>query len=93
MASSPKKQIWLLRHAQTEWSENGRHTGSRSDIPLTEEGERNARLMEPVVSKHHFELLLTSPLQRARRTAELAGVLDQTTEDRNLLEWDLWVDR
>ena len=38
--------------------------------------------------KHHFELLLTSPLQRARRTAELAGVLDQTTEDRNLLEWD-----
>jgi probable phosphoglycerate mutase len=88
MPTSTKKQIWLLRHAQTEWSENGRHTGSRSDIPLTEEGERNARLMEPVVSKHPFELLLTSPLQRARRTAELAGVLDQTTEDRNLLEWD-----
>lgn len=88
MATTNGKQIWLLRHAQTEWSENGRHTGSRSDIPLTEEGERNAALMKPVVSEHPFELLLTSPLQRARRTAELAGVLDRTTDDPDLLEWD-----
>lgn len=88
MANAPKKQIWLLRHAQTEWSENGRHTGSRSDIPLTEEGEENARLMKPVVSKHEFGLVLTSPLKRARRTAELAGILDQAVEEPGLLEWD-----
>lgn len=88
MSAGNKKQIWLLRHAQTEWSENGRHTGSRSDIPLTDEGEENARLMRPTVSGHSFGLVLTSPLQRARRTAELAGVLDQAEEEPNLLEWD-----
>ena len=88
MPNDSKKQIWLLRHAQTEWSENGRHTGSRSDIPLTADGEASARLMAPVVSNHPFELVLTSPLQRARRTAELAGVLDHAVEDRDLLEWD-----
>jgi probable phosphoglycerate mutase len=88
MSAGNKKQIWLLRHAQTEWSENGRHTGSRSDIPLTDKGEENARLMRPSVSGHSFGLVLTSPLQRARRTAELAGVLDQAEEEPNLLEWD-----
>jgi len=88
MSSGSKKQIWLLRHAQTEWSENGRHTGSRSDIPLTEQGEEMARLMKPSVSQHDFALVLTSPLQRARRTAELAGVLDQAEEEPGLLEWD-----
>lgn len=88
MSSGNKKQIWLLRHAQTEWSENGRHTGSRSDIPLTPAGEDMARLMKPAVSEHKFGLVLTSPLQRARRTAELAGVLDQAQEEPALLEWD-----
>ena len=88
MSSGNKKQIWLLRHAQTEWSENGRHTGSRSDIPLTEQGEEMARLMKPAVSNHPFSLVLTSPLQRARRTAELAGILDQAEEEPALIEWD-----
>ena len=88
MSSGNKKQIWLLRHAQTEWSENGRHTGSRSDIPLTDQGEEMARLMKPAVSGHSFGLVLTSPLKRARRTAELAGVLDQAQEEPGLLEWD-----
>lgn len=88
MPDQARKQIWLLRHAQTEWSVNGRHTGSRSDIPLTEDGEASALLMKPVVSRHQFGLVLTSPLQRARRTAELAGVLDQARDDSDLLEWD-----
>ena len=88
MPEHASKQIWLLRHAQTEWSMNGRHTGSRSDIPLTEEGEASALLMKPVVSRHEFGLVLTSPLQRALRTAELAGMIDQAREDPDLLEWD-----
>jgi len=77
-----------MRHAQTEWSVDGRHTGSRSDIPLTAEGEDSARLMAPVVSEHEFGLVLTSPLSRARRTAELAGVLDRAEDDEDLREWD-----
>ena len=87
MAANPKK-IWLLRHAQTEWSLNGRHTGSRSDIPLTEEGERMGRELEPVVAGRRFDLVLVSPMQRTRRTAELAGILDGAEIDEDLLEWD-----
>ena len=88
MPQDHAKQIWLLRHAQTEWSENGRHTGSRSDIPLTAEGEEMARELKPVVSERPFGLVLVSPMLRTRRTAELAGLLDQAEEDPDLLEWD-----
>ena len=88
MSEPNKKQIWLLRHAQTEWSQNGRHTGSRSDIPLTEQGESMARELAPVVSGIHFGLVLVSPMKRTRRTAELAGILDGSEEDPDLLEWD-----
>lgn len=77
-------QIVLVRHGQTQWSRDGRHTG-RTDVPLTPEGERDAvalggRLAGP------FGLVLTSPLQRAARTAELAG-LDAEVDD-GLVEWD-----
>ena len=88
MPIEQRKQIWLLRHAQTEWSEDGRHTGSRTDIALTTAGEDAARSLEPIVSRHPFELVLTSPLQRARRTAELSGMLERTVVDRDLVEWD-----
>ncbi|MEC8558488.1 MAG: histidine phosphatase family protein [Planctomycetota bacterium] len=88
MAQPPTKRIWLLRHAQTEWSQNGRHTGSRSDIPLTGEGEAMARELAPVVSGIPFGLVLVSPMNRTRRTAELAGLLDGAQEDPDLLEWD-----
>ena len=88
MAQPPTKRIWLLRHAQTEWSQNGRHTGSRSDIPLTAEGEAMARELAPVVSGIPFGLVLVSPMNRTRRTAELAGLLDGAQEDPDLLEWD-----
>ncbi|MER6626589.1 histidine phosphatase family protein, partial [Streptomyces sp. NPDC000931] len=58
----------LVRHGQTEWSRAGRHTG-RTDLPLTEEGERQARSVRPLLADHRFELVLTSPLGRAVRTA------------------------
>ena len=81
------KEIWLLRHAATEWSRNGRHTG-RTDIPLLPEGEDTARSMRPVVEGHEFSLCLSSPLQRARRTAELVGLGDRIDIDPDLKEWD-----
>ena len=85
--SDSKKQIWLLRHAATEWSKNGRHTG-RSDIPLLPEGEAVAIAMRPTVKAHSFSLCLSSPLQRSLRTAELVGLGSEIEIDENLREWD-----
>jgi len=79
-------EIVLLRHGMTEWSESGRHTG-RTDVPLTPEGERQAALVVPALARHRFGLALSSPLTRARRTAELAGIPD-IVEDPDLQEWD-----
>lgn len=85
-AEGSADEIWLIRHGQTEWSLSGQHTGT-SDIPLTEAGEQAARLLRPVLARTSFDLVLSSPLQRARRTAELAGVPDVQIDD-GLLEWD-----
>jgi probable phosphoglycerate mutase len=76
----------LLRHGETEWSRTGRHTG-RTDIPLTANGETQARALAPVVRDHEFSLVLVSPAQRARRTAELAGAGSYEV-DPDLWEWD-----
>src|SRR3954467_15786776 len=65
-------RLWVVRHGPTEWSSSGRHTG-RTDVPLTPEGEREAAALRDRLVGVDFELVLTSPLQRARRTAELAG--------------------
>ena len=62
----PSQQIYLIRHGETEWSLSGQHTGT-TDIPLTENGRKVARLLEPVLAKETFALVLTSPLERARR--------------------------
>lgn len=81
-------ELFLLRHGQTEWSVNGRHTG-RTDIPLTAAGENQARSAGLTLSTLRMgdALVLSSPRQRAVRTAELAGlVVDEATED--LSEWD-----
>lgn len=75
----------LLRHGETEWSLSGQHTG-RTDIPLTPRGEQVARAAGSALAEFRFVLALTSPLQRARRTAELAG-LDAEIDD-DLREWD-----
>lgn len=79
-------RIWLVRHGETEWSLSGRHTG-RTDLPLTARGEQVAAALAPSVAQLTPALVLCSPLERARRTAELAG-LHPDTEDPDLLEWD-----
>ncbi|WP_433265208.1 histidine phosphatase family protein [Actinosynnema sp. CS-041913] len=81
--------VYLLRHGQTEWSESGRHTG-RSDIPLTAEGVQQARRAGAVLARlrgtdRPAALVLSSPRERAWRTAELAGLEAERTED--LAEW------
>jgi probable phosphoglycerate mutase len=76
----------LLRHGETEWSRSGQHTG-RTDIPLTVRGERLGQQTAELLKGRIFSLVLTSPLQRARRTAELAGLVDPEIDD-NLMEWD-----
>jgi probable phosphoglycerate mutase len=79
-------QLWLVRHGQTEWSRTGRHTGS-TDVPLTELGERQAAALAPLVAELAPVLVLSSPRQRALRTAELAG-LQVDAVDEDLAEWD-----
>jgi probable phosphoglycerate mutase len=80
-------QLWLIRHGETEWSLSGAHTG-RTDIPLTPNGEAEARALAPKLAGHPFALVLTSPLQRARRTCELAGLGAAAQLEPNLEEWD-----
>ena len=75
----------LLRHGETEWSRSGQHTGL-TDVPLTERGEELAKKSASLLEGRTFAAVLTSPLLRARRTAELAG-LDAQVEPR-LVEWD-----
>jgi probable phosphoglycerate mutase len=80
-------QIVLVRHGETEWSRNGRHT-SFSDIPLTLEGERQASALKGELSGWDFKLVLCSPRTRARRTCELAGFLDRAQITEDLTEWN-----
>lgn len=79
--------ICLVRHGETAWSLTGQHTGL-TDLPLTERGERAARALVPRLREPQFTLVLTSPLQRARRTCELAGFADLAQADTDLCEWN-----
>jgi broad specificity phosphatase PhoE len=81
------QQIYLIRHGETEWSLNGRHTGV-SDIPLTENGRQVARQWQPFAVVRTFALVLTSPLGRARETCRLAGLGQRAEIDPDLKEWD-----
>jgi broad specificity phosphatase PhoE len=78
-------QLWLVRHGETEWSRDGRHT-SHTDLPLTGEGRAAAESLRARLRGTSFGLVLTSPLQRARDTAQLAGFPDAHVDD-NLVEW------
>ncbi|HZL38342.1 MAG TPA: histidine phosphatase family protein [Tepidisphaeraceae bacterium] len=80
-------QIYLVRHGQTAWSLSGQHTGL-SDIPLTEQGEQNARRLGRRLNGIAFSQVFTSPLMRARRTCELAGFADAAQIDPDLVEWN-----
>lgn len=77
--------LWLVRHGQTEWSLAGRHT-STTDLPLLPDGADDARALAPRLAEASFALVLTSPRERARRTAALAGFPDAEV-DPDLVEW------
>ncbi|MBA3558266.1 MAG: histidine phosphatase family protein [Gemmatimonadaceae bacterium] len=81
------RTLWLLRHGETPWSIAGRHTG-RTDVALTERGERQAAALGRHLGGRAFALVLTSPLCRAADTCRLAGYADVAERDDDLLEWD-----
>jgi probable phosphoglycerate mutase len=78
--------VYLVRHGETEWSVSGQHTGT-TDIPLTDNGRRTARHLEPTLARVTFAQVLTSPLARARTTCELAGLGNKAEIDGDLTEW------
>jgi len=82
---SSTQELWLVRHGETEWSRDHKHT-SHTDLPLTENGIAVAGKLRQRLSGTDFDLVLTSPRQRARRTAELAG-FDDAISDDDLVEW------
>ena len=83
-------QIVLVRHGQTEWSRDGRHTG-RTDLGLTSVGEADARRVGPALSQWDFKHRFVSPLKRAQQTAELSGIPGDFEVVDDLLEWDYGV--
>jgi len=78
-------EIWLVRHGETEWSRSGQHT-SRTDLPLTPEGERQAESLKRMLVGHSFSLVLSSPMKRAVETCRLVGLTPEISDD--LREWD-----
>lgn len=80
-------KVYLVRHGETAWSVSGQHTG-RTDIPLTERGQHAAQELRARLQGLNFAKVFTSPLQRARRTGELAGFGESAEADPDLMEWD-----
>ena len=80
-------EVVLVRHGQTEWAREGRHTG-RTDVPLTGEGRRQAEVVGRRLAGHRFTLVLTSPLSRAVDTCRLAGLGAAAEVRQDLVEWD-----
>jgi broad specificity phosphatase PhoE len=86
-APADRAQVVLVRHAETEWSRAGRHTG-RTDLPLTDAGRAAARQLAGLLAGERFALVLVSPLRRARETCELSGLGDAAQPRADLMEWD-----
>ena len=80
-------ELWLIRHGETAWSLSGEHTG-RTDVPLTDEGQRRAAALGALLRGHNFAQVFSSPLSRARETCRIAGLADSAQLDDDLLEWD-----
>ena len=80
-------ELWLMRHGETEWSLSGAHT-SRTDIALTEHGRKRAEELREYLQSVMFAKVLSSPMQRAKETCEIAGLGGQMTIDEGLREWD-----
>lgn len=85
--TDPKKEIWLMRHGETEWSAQGMHT-SRTDLPLLPSGIKQAEELRDKLQGRRFGLVLVSPMQRARETCRLAGYGDVARVTDDLKEWD-----
>jgi broad specificity phosphatase PhoE len=81
------QSVYLVRHGETAWSRSGQHTG-RTDLPLTDDGEQNARKLRERLAGISFAKVYNSPLQRAARTCQLAGFGDKAEPDPNLMEWN-----
>src|SRR5258708_13025733 len=77
----------LIRHGETEWAKNGRHTG-RTDSPLTDAGREQAGFLLPIFDEVKFARILSSPLKRALETANIAGLGPRLEVDNDLVEWD-----
>jgi probable phosphoglycerate mutase len=84
---APRREVVVVRHAQTEWSVQGRHTG-RSDIPLTAHGRALARALGSELRDRDFRRVLSSPARRARETCELCGYGAYMQAREELWEWD-----
>ena len=83
-------ELWLIRHGETTWSAEGRHTG-RTDIPLTENGRRQAAVLGKALAGTKFAAVRCSPLLRAKETCEIAGFGSVAVADEGLREWDYGV--
>jgi len=82
-----KQKVVLIRHGETEWALEGRHT-SFTDLPLTEKGREEAGLLQTALKGWQFKQVFSSPLKRARETCELAGVADGVIVEPDLSEWN-----
>ena len=87
MVNDGRGTVYLVRHGETAWSLTGQHTG-RTDLPLTPHGEEQARGLAGRLRGLHFDHVLSSPLERAWRTCQLAGLGQGARLEPGLVEWD-----